>query len=294
MIIGPLPNIGAQRTGWDRQGRFALTLAAGNRLLGLSAESQVWESPSTGTRDVAWDPRSALLGVIGDTLLVDDRGVARVFGDHDTVRLGPDASAVLTIGGGRVTAVDHRGELHWSVTGDDARWLGDRAVVLAGGALTLVEPSGTVVEVAEGDFDALDADPAGHHAVGWGPHGPFVVIDPRGAVVASLPAGDRDPNTAAAVRGGWAATTGAGRSISLYELQPLRSHGTHDVGDVAHRLSFDGAGTHLLVEGVTQQVIDLAADAVRPLERPAGSSAWHPSAAVLACCDGDDLWLEVL
>lgn len=300
-LIGPLPGVGARRVSWDCAGQFAITLSDDNRLLGLSPDGDVWDQPCTGSRQLVWDPAAQLLTVLGELILADTNGLARVHDGGGRLALSPSKQLLSAHINGRVVdIIDHGGSVVTTTPGTCARWnpvsdelavADDEGVHLLGGTVG----SRLVVE-DDGERGELEVawSPGGQYLVVWGSYGSFDVCDTTGSILSAYPAHLRDPNLTAALGTTLLATSGGDGRVVVYDLTRSATHGSLDLGDMATRLELDPTDRFLAITTGSGAITvwDVEANAqVGPLRTPT-IATWHPSRPLLGCCDGTDMWLE--
>lgn len=299
-VVGPIPNIGARRVAWDRTGALAITLADDDRLIGLSADEDVWEQPCNGTHELTWDPRARLLIVIGDTLLVDASGVARATRDGSVLALSP-SDELLSIhrAGQIVDIIDWRGSLQYTTNSPCVEWhpFSDTAAVVTDDGIQLVTAHGTEAVIADdGERSNLKVcwSPGGEHLAVWGSYGQFDVHGRDGALISSFPAHLGDPNVAADLGTTVLVTAGGDGHMIVYDLIRSAVHTSIEIGQPPSSVRLDPT-ERFIVATAGGEVVVCDANSSRRVgpSRPAIAVDWHPSTATLACCDGAAIWLEV-
>jgi hypothetical protein len=300
-VIGPIPEIGARRVTWDRTGAMAITLTADNRLIGLSAESDVWERACTGTHELKWAPGAALLTVLGESLLVDAGGAARAAPDGGRLALS-HSGELLSIHheSGVVDIIDRSGLLRSTANGSSVAWspCRDEALVVDEDGVQLMTASSRQLLVPDnGERADLSAcwSPAGEHLAVWGSYGQFDLHARDGTLLSSFPAHLRDPNLAADLGATLMATAGADGHVVVYDLVRSAVAARLDVAEIPTRVALDPTQQYVLTIDTARSVQVWDVETARRVgpARPTTFAVWHPSNSTLACCDGEAMWLEV-
>ncbi len=301
-LIGPLPGLGARRVSWDRAGRLAITLTADRRLVGLGPDERVWDQPARGVTALTWDPGAPLLAVVGGSILVDGSGTARVDPSGADLLLAPSAQllashrvphgVVVRSPDGTVVLEQPAHHVSWRPEGDELLIVDEAGVarLTATGART-----GVVADDLERGPLFARWSPAGTALVTWGQYGPFDVRDEAGALLRSFPAHTDGSNLAAALGATLLVTSGEDGRLVIDDVLRGAVLEAVDVGAPPVRVDLDPSERLMLVVTLDDEVIVIDLATFQPVElaRPASWARWSPAGTALACCDGDDLWLQV-
>ena len=178
----------------------------------------------------------------------------------------PGEPGELVVGGTRVEVRDRRGST--TVFSDDPD---DSLGALAASWLT--DGTGIVV---------------------WGEFGPFVVVDASGGERHRLLGHENDPNLGAHGSSRRLATWAADGRVVVWDLDEAVVYQAIDLGGWPEQAMLDATGTVIAVDPATGSwdVYSVASGERIGPTRAVTAVSWHPTDPVLACVDGDELWLE--
>lgn len=299
-LIGPLPGLRARRVAWDRVGRFAVTLAGDGRLVGLSADEDVWAVPAVEASGLSWPPASERLVVVGARVLADHHGRVRVHPGGGDLWLSPSGAHLAAhVDDTWVEVYEPSGAVVTRTEASVVAWRPgheELACVDADGVRRFGPAIDRRVVVDDGESGPLLASwsPGGEWLLVHGAHGPFRVLDGEGRAVVAFPPHERDPNLAAVLGSTVLVTTGGDGRLRLHDLVRGALHAAAATPDlvVAAALSADERWMTVRTAGGAVVVRSCEDASVVGPARAATYARWHPYDPVLACCDGDALWLE--
>jgi hypothetical protein len=296
-----VPGLRARRVAWDRAGRFAVTLAGDGRLVGVSAQEEVWSVAAVEAAGLSWPAASPRLVVVGAKVLADDTGRVRLHpGGADLALSSSGAHLAAHVGGAVVEVYEPSGTLVGARAATSTAWRPghEEVACVDGDEVRRFGPGidrGIVLDDQESGPLLAAWSPGGEALLVHGAYGSFRIVDPEGAVLAAFPAHERDPNLAAAIGSTVLVTAGADRRLCVYDLVRGGLHCAAETPDLVMAAALSADERFVVLRSPAGEV------SVRSTEdgsmvgrtRRASYARWHPDVPVLACCDGDALWLEV-
>ncbi len=136
--------------------------------------------------------------------------------------------------------------------------------------------------------------PAGAAMVVWGRYGTHDVHDEEGGRLLAFPA-PATSNLVATIGAAVLVTAGDDGWLVVNDLVRGAAHGNLEIGAPVVRLDIDPTDRFAAATTLDDEVHVVALDALEPvpLHAPARIARWSSVGTALACCDGNDLWLEV-